>query len=200
MHELGHNLGLHHGGGNGLSSTISLDSNCKPNYLSVMNNKYVFTGIQHAAKPGSAVSVESLREINYSEHTLNTLDERHLDEQAGLSPLSAGYTGIVRFFNFSGGNGVGPESGPVNWDGFPPQSCTSNTDCLVGPASLTGVCLPSGFCEVQSELDLQFGISAINIGYTDWIHGPCTSTTDCRINRIRQFNHDLIDPTIDPHE
>jgi hypothetical protein len=37
MHELGHTLGLHHGGAD--------DTNCKPNYLSVMNYSYQF-GIQ----------------------------------------------------------------------------------------------------------------------------------------------------------
>ena len=34
MHELGHSLGLHHGGTD--------DANCKPNYQSVMNYNYIF--------------------------------------------------------------------------------------------------------------------------------------------------------------
>lgn len=37
MHELGHNLGLRHGGSN--------DLNLKPNYLSVMNYMYTFNGL-----------------------------------------------------------------------------------------------------------------------------------------------------------
>lgn len=193
MHELGHNIGLHHSGDNANYELM-------PNYLSVMNNKYVFTGIQHAATPGSTVPVESLREINYSEHTLGTLVEYHLDEQAGVSPLSAGYTGIMRFFNWPGGNGFGPESGPVNWDGLPPQACTTNVDCLFGPDSLTGLCLPTGFCEVRSDLNLLQGITETMNGYSDWVHGPCAATIDCRINTIRQTIHDTVDPTVDPHE
>ena len=37
MHELGHNLGLRHGGGD--------DINDKPNYTSVLNYRYTFTGV-----------------------------------------------------------------------------------------------------------------------------------------------------------
>jgi hypothetical protein len=105
MHELGHNLGLHHAG-----DVASPEK--APNYLSVMNYKYTFSGIQHAATPGSTVPVEDLRELNYSEHTLNTLVESNLDENAGTSPLSSGYTSIVRFFNTAGGQCSGGGGGP----------------------------------------------------------------------------------------
>src|SRR5438128_225063 len=37
MHELGHNLGLHHGGDE--------DTNYKPNYLSIMNYMYQLEGL-----------------------------------------------------------------------------------------------------------------------------------------------------------
>ena len=39
MHELGHNLGLHHGG--------NVDANYKPNYNSVMNYRFQFPGRRH---------------------------------------------------------------------------------------------------------------------------------------------------------
>src|SRR5260370_632706 len=97
MHELGHNLGLHHAG------DVTAPEKA-PNYLSVMNYKYTISGIWHAATPGSNVPVEDLRELDYSEHTLNTLIENSLDENAGTSPLSSRYTGIVRFFNAAGAN------------------------------------------------------------------------------------------------
>jgi hypothetical protein len=192
MHELGHNLGLHHAGDSAFPDLA-------PNYLSVMNNKYVFSGIQHAAMPGSTVPVESLRELDYSEHTLNFIDEAHLDEQTGVSPLSAGYTGIVRFFNFRGGNGVGPESGPIDWDGFPSQSCASDADCESGPLSFSGKCLPSGVCEVRADLNKNDALDSFR-PYADWIHGPCTSSTDCPVNNLRLIMHDLFDPSVDPHE
>src|SRR5262249_8443482 len=45
MHELGHNLGLHHGGGGIRNNDIEDEPNYKPNYLSVMNYRYQFSGI-----------------------------------------------------------------------------------------------------------------------------------------------------------
>ena len=95
---------------------------------------------------------------------------------------------------------MGPESGPINWDGFPPQTCATNAECTVGPDSLTGLCLPSGFCEVRSDLNLQSGITETTNGYSDWIHGPCVASSDCRVNNLRSIIHVLIDPTLDPHE
>jgi hypothetical protein len=165
-HELGHNLGLHHAG------DWPVPQNA-PNYLSVMNYKYTTTGITHAATPGSAVAVETLRELNYSEHELKTLDEANLDESAGVSPLSSGYTGILRFFNAQGGRtGVGAEAGPIDWTG------NGQID-----AGTVGV-----------DLNLLNGPNEIMKGYADWVHGACQQTMDCRVNTIRQNIHDNIDP------
>ena len=96
MHELGHNLGLRHGGEN--------EVNDKPNYLSVMNYLYTLTGIgpttgqgagdryglsRHSVgtygdlvdsptnNPGSFV-------IDYSDGSSASLNERNLDENNGL--------------------------------------------------------------------------------------------------------------------
>lgn len=60
MHELGHNLGLHHGG--------SDDVNCKPNYLSVMSYSRQFSQMI----PG--------RPLNYSVAELASLNEDLLEE------------------------------------------------------------------------------------------------------------------------
>lgn len=65
MHELGHNLNLHHGGGD--------DINCKPNYLSVMNYMFQFP------------SLVSNRPLDYSRSLLLPLRESVLDESAGIS-------------------------------------------------------------------------------------------------------------------
>ena len=62
MHELGHNLGLGHGGGDNV--------NCKPNYASVMNYP--------SSHPGSQASYR----LDYSRTALATLDESALDESA----------------------------------------------------------------------------------------------------------------------
>jgi len=70
MHELGHNLGLRHGG----------DSNCqaKPNYNSVMNYLYQLPGIDTNCAPGGDDV------MNYSVGVRAPLDENHLDETAGM--------------------------------------------------------------------------------------------------------------------
>jgi hypothetical protein len=173
MHELGHNLGLHHAGD-------LAEPPQTPNYLSVMNYRYTVTGITHAATPGSTVSVETLRELNYSEHELNTLDEASLDEAAGVSPLSSGYTGIVRFFNALGGNtGIGPEAGPIDWTG----------NGLIDAGT------------VSVDLNLLNGAAETMKGYADWTHGVCAVVPPvCRVNAIRLNIHDNFDPAIDVYE
>ncbi|MFB2557029.1 cell wall-binding repeat-containing protein [Herbiconiux liangxiaofengii] len=65
MHELGHNLGLHHGGGD--------DVACKPNYVSVMNYSRQFSA-----------GYDTARKLDYSRDKLPTLDEESLDENVGL--------------------------------------------------------------------------------------------------------------------
>ncbi|KAA2282090.1 hypothetical protein [Candidatus Nitrosocosmicus sp. SS] len=64
MHELGHNLGLDHGGWN--------DINCKPNYLSVMNYAYQMS------------SLLGNRTLDYSRSVLPLLNENNLNEVEGL--------------------------------------------------------------------------------------------------------------------
>jgi hypothetical protein len=72
MHELGHNLGLEHGGGD--------EVNLKPNYLSVMNYAFPFGLINL----GRSLSFS----IDYSRARLATLDEFNLDESAGIGDPS----------------------------------------------------------------------------------------------------------------
>jgi hypothetical protein len=70
MHELGHNLLLHHGGFEG--------TNYKPNYNSVMNYKYQFLGIDNnCTPPGDGV-------LDYSIGVRPQLDENNLDETQGV--------------------------------------------------------------------------------------------------------------------
>ena len=59
MHELGHNLGLRHGGTD--------ESNYKPNYLSVMNYAFQFYGL---------IKNNSQGNFDYSRFKLADLDEQ----------------------------------------------------------------------------------------------------------------------------
>ena len=71
MHELGHNLGLHHGG-------KGETCNYKPNYNSLMNYRYQFDGVDQDCDtdPDNA--------MDFSSGTRITLDENQLDESLGV--------------------------------------------------------------------------------------------------------------------
>ena len=71
VHELGHNLGLLHGGGE--------DTNGKPNYNSIMNYLYQFPGID-----GSDCDSEGDGILDYSIGARITLNENDLDENEGV--------------------------------------------------------------------------------------------------------------------
>jgi hypothetical protein len=65
IHELGHNLGLQHGGGDGV--------NCKNNYFSVMNYLFQFSNFV------------SSRPLDYSRSALDTLNKTNLSEPDGIA-------------------------------------------------------------------------------------------------------------------
>ena len=70
MHELGHNLGLQHGGNE--------KQRYKPNYNSVMNYQYQFSGVDNNCTiPGNGV-------LDYSRGTRPSLDENALEEADGI--------------------------------------------------------------------------------------------------------------------
>jgi hypothetical protein len=72
VHELGHNLGLKHGGDEAC--------NYKPNYSSVMNYRYEFVGIDSGCQgTGDGAST-----LDYSSGDRLTLDENNLNETVGM--------------------------------------------------------------------------------------------------------------------
>jgi len=112
MHELGHTLGLHHGGLDAL--------NFKPNHLSVMNYAY------------ATRSLVSGRELDYARYSIPALDEESLDETAGLglsSLLTSAEIADVKFHFprvwFKGASfpsacpdtgATAPVDGPIDWN------------------------------------------------------------------------------------
>lgn len=73
MHEFGHDLNLHHGGGD--------DVNCKPNYLSVMSYSRQIDGSPIVGRP-----------LDYSRSLQPTLNESALSEPAGIGGVPANAT------------------------------------------------------------------------------------------------------------
>ncbi len=116
MHELGHNLGLLHGGGDSI--------NCKPNYLSIMRYGHQFNeagrpyGIPAAAAncralPAGLITCRTNRPLDYSRAQLLPLAESGLLEAVGIG----GPPGQRTLFGIGGNRWVGPSSGPIDWDG-----------------------------------------------------------------------------------
>jgi len=77
-HELGHNLGLDHGG--------DTQCNYKPNYSSVMNYRYEFSGIDTTCIGNGDPSGNA--SLDYSHGDRLTLDENNLDETLGMCTTS----------------------------------------------------------------------------------------------------------------
>jgi DNA-binding beta-propeller fold protein YncE len=107
MHELGHNLGLRHGG--------DVDTNCKPNYLSIMN--YMFKPWIPNADP----SLPYKGRLDYSAEALAPLDEDALNENAGigLDPMGPDGNGTDFTFWSNDGTTIDTERGdrPIDWNG-----------------------------------------------------------------------------------
>jgi hypothetical protein len=102
VHELGHNLGLRHGGN---------DHNVgKPNFLSIMNYHFQTIGLRKNNAWGY---------FDYSRFNLPSLNEAHLDERVGLNGGSAINTYGTYFIcgnNHSQGNVINNANGAINWD------------------------------------------------------------------------------------
>lgn len=85
MHELGHNLGLHHGGDINPTGTTESDQNCKPNYMSVMSYTYQFRSTFDICRP---LSYSSIKLQNLTETSLNdsNIDPTHMATYPGDNP------------------------------------------------------------------------------------------------------------------
>lgn len=118
MHELGHQLGLPHGGSDGV--------NDKPNYLSVMN--YAF----QTSYSGR------LAALDYSTSALDALDEDDLDESVGIGANDATQT---RIFNFTRDRVDVNAQGGIDWnqDGDMTDTVTMGLDI-----NNDGVCIKKG--------------------------------------------------------
>lgn len=108
IHELGHNIGLGHGGGDG--------TNFKPNYLSVMNYRYQVIGIPDwdawealSFDPDEFINVST---IDYSRAALADLDETALDENNGIGDGNA----VAYWVDPSRTTRAGDARDPLDWN------------------------------------------------------------------------------------
>jgi hypothetical protein len=202
MHELGHNLGLRHGGGidtpcttvgaacpvNGVCVATPVGNLClggeelnsKPNYLSIMNYRYQFTGIQSASAVGSSVPASS--RLDYSAQTLPTggntpgsLDQSAVpnlpaagDPGLGMSEPAGLGSGMADLFTFTNAHETGipqmaASQGPVDWNG---DGALVNTNVQADTS-----CGPAGFGDHPCFLPQYPQLN----GHTDW--GPAGQNT-----------------------
>ncbi len=129
MHELGHNLGLKHGGNE--------DTNYKPNYLSIMNYMYQLSGLDpnpasltayqrwrlhigdktplECALVGSPCGDKAQFIMDFSDGSSSALDESNLLENSNIGRGST--SGAYADWNMNGALNLGSQSIDLNGDG-----------------------------------------------------------------------------------
>lgn len=130
IHELGHNLGLRHGGGN--------DVNYKSNYLSVMNYFFQTTGVPRT---------DNTFYFGYSQALLPSLNEASLDENVGLNSADANNWKARWRCGANTRTSAGTGNGPVDWN------CGGTTDILPVRADING----DGDCTTPLNCDTHVG-------------------------------------------
>jgi hypothetical protein len=180
MHELGHTLGLHHGGSTdtAFGGFTDGDTQGKPNYTSVMNYNYQLGGIGTGTgcfASGITDPSTSYR-VDYSREVLNTLSEGMLmtvggalqcvndasggmDESIGVG----GPTGDTDVVNFYAPGGAGKRFGGVH--------CRIDFDGDGDTGTTTGD--TAVYSDVNGD-----NLCSVLHGYADWQHtNPATGVT-----------------------
>jgi hypothetical protein len=170
MHELGHNLGLRHGGGSDTFGDAEDTPTFKPNFLSVMNGKNQLVGVLVATAVGGIVPDPSLQRLDYSTQILPTggntpgrLDENlspGMDETAGFG---SGTADLTSFDDGACGFGLQPTNGPVDFDGDGATDGTNVSADLNRQDHPEVMLCPSGITEILN-------------GHADWGPAACHST------------------------
>jgi hypothetical protein len=141
MHELGHNLGLRHGGAE--------DTNYKPDYISVMNYAYNLTGLSVDA--GGRLE-HKLDYSRFGPSQIGPLDETSLSEGDGFGRAAAGLPYKSLIYCPGSDTDDKPDQsvdvgGPVDWN------CNKSLDSGAVAADLNGD-----------------GKKTVLRSYDDWVH------------------------------
>jgi YVTN family beta-propeller protein len=159
MHELGHSLGLTHGGRyypNG-STTPGFEPNCKPNYQSVMSYLFQVDGIRTDAQDDLV--------LDYSDRALDSLYEssRSVPGLTGPEGLRYGYTKWFSPTPTSSSLQVGqPQAALCHCDGTPISSTDFDQTMYETEGPASQLTWPS-----TQDINFDGSISVLD-GYSDW--------------------------------
>lgn len=117
VHELGHNLGLRHGGPDHINN--------KPNLLSLMNYAFQDVGIPYTRRDGVRFRI-----FDYSRFYLPALNENNLNETRGLGPFASDIYGVYGTAWYVYRNGE--FNGTLTWDAT--SSVDWNKDGVISPS------------------------------------------------------------------
>ncbi|MFK7758407.1 MAG: GC-type dockerin domain-anchored protein [Phycisphaerales bacterium] len=146
MHELGHNLGLRHGGDDNV--------NYKPNYFSVMNYMHVYRRTNWGAGWNDALRTD------FSRSKLPDVDEFNLSESAGIA--SSDPSTADRLFVFGNDSPVNPSGDNQIWAarGGPGDSVDWDVD---GALNTEGFALDVNRINPMAPPNLE-----VHVGHDDW--------------------------------
>jgi formylglycine-generating enzyme required for sulfatase activity len=164
MHELGHTLGLKHGGGDGWVNS-KLGGIGKPNYLSVMNYSFQMTGLARENEPFRNGHFD----FDYSRRKLPLLDQSQLDERAGISDPENHYTKWFPVKKSVGDPDYYKRGFPgLDWNGSGTIDAHATADLLGWGIALTPRDDLPGWPKLQGFADwpvIQLG--AVTLGFVD---------------------------------
>ena len=180
LHELGHNLGLWHGGGapvftnaTNARATAFVQPNCKPNYFSIMSYLYQATGVvdftgtplvRYAADPVNPVNEAALDDVALTPEQLfrpawyTPLLPGTLGEVLGIHTATKHCNGTPLFLDSNGQSteqpmgriDAGSPIAPIDWNG---------TDGIY----------PTGKASLDINFDgIESGNAAVLVGFNDW--------------------------------
>jgi hypothetical protein len=155
MHELGHNLGLRHGGNE--------NQNYKPNYNSVMSYQYQFSGVDNNCTiPGNGV-------LAYSHGTRPSLNENALDEADGICEDTAPLNALWKV----------DWNGDGDWDDSVAENIDGTWAEIYAPDPPT---YPNGYCQDAGAYCTVSGIQNDNLtvltDHDDWANLVYTGISD----------------------
>lgn len=173
MHELGHNLGLRHGGGDNV--------NFKPNYFSVMNYMHVFQ------RPNWGPRWNGNLPYDYSRSRMPDVDEFNLSESNGIGSDCACTAG--RRFVFGNDQPINPQGNDPVFVGLGGPGDAVDWD-VDGETTTEGFVLDVNRINQDAEVNIE-----VHTGHDDW------SNLYYKVRGNRNFDFGAIatgESTLDP--